>query len=105
MSKKIPSVNWQELRNYTEKFQWTDKQTGLQTTGYNPPKDATFIKRVPYHVRYVTFSGNLEEGNVVTIKVDRRRHQRKVQFVNSNEIRILNDYLIVSVDGTRFIVS
>ena len=54
-------------------------------------------------MRYVTGEGYLEQGEVVTLKVNLRRHQRKVLFVTSGEIRVLRDYLIIEVDGMRIL--
>lgn len=102
MPRQQPELSFQQLRNYTEKFSWEDQTTGLRTTGYNPPADAKLIERVPFFIRFVTQSGILEEGNVVCLKVDLKRHQRMIQFVNSGEIRIACDYLIIEVDGVRF---
>lgn len=98
-----PSQSWQSLRNYMEKFAWRDKSTGLMTTGYNPPQSATEIQRVPFFVRFVTGKGRLEQGNTICLKVNRRTHQRMIQFVPSGEIRWLRDYLVIEVDGTRII--
>ena len=104
MPRNTPSQSFQNLRNYTEKFQWRDKTTNLMTTGYNPPQGAAELSRVPYFIKYVTGKGRLEFGNVITLKVDRRRHQRTIQFVdNPSQIRVVRDYLVIEVDGTRFI--
>lgn len=88
-----------------EKFAWRDKRTGLMTTGYNPPASAADIQRVPFFVRYVTLKGKLETGNCICLKVNRRKHQRMIQFIDSGEIRWLNDYLVIDVDGTRIITN
>lgn len=104
MPRNTPSQSFKNIRNYTEKFQWRDKTTNLMTTGYNPPKGAAELTRVPYFIKYVTGKGRLECGNVITLKVDRRRHQRTIQFVdNPSQIRVVRDYLVIEVDGTRFI--
>ena len=97
-----PTQSFQRLRDYMEKWRWEDPKTHIMTTGYNVPSGALKAERVPVHLCYVTQSGHLEEGNVVCLKVDLRRHQRLVQFVDSGEIRRVCDYLIVSVDGMRF---
>lgn len=103
MPYKQPQQSFQSLRNYTEKFSWIEARTGLRTTGYNPPKGAQEVQRVPFFVRFVTQGGRLEEGNVFCLKVNRRRHQRMIQFVESQEIRILCDYLVIEVDGIRIL--
>ena len=73
------------------------------TTGYNPPQSAADICRVPFHVKYVTGKGRLEEGNAISLRVDRCRHQRTIKFIESGEIHIIRDYLVIEVDGTRVI--
>lgn len=103
MPTRQPTQSWQNLRNYMEKWMWTDARTGLETTGYNVPTNAKNARQVPFHIRFVTKSGNLEDGNVICRKVNRRKHERLIKFVASDEIRRVYDYLIIEVDGTRFI--
>lgn len=103
MPTQQPTQSFQNLRNYTEKWTWTDERTGLKTTGYNVPKGAKDARQVPFHIRFVTKGGVLEEGNVICLKVDRRRHERLIKFVASDEIRRVYDYLVIEVDGTRFV--
>lgn len=86
-----------------EKFTWRDKTTGLMTTGFNPPPDAPECSRVPFHVKYITGTGKVEEGNAISLTVDRRKHQRTIQFVESKAIRTIRDYLVISCDGVRFV--
>ena len=105
MPRTQPTVSFQFLRNYMEKFTWRDKRTGLMTTGYNPPSGAQDIARCPFFVRYVTGKGRLESGNVVCLKVDRRKHLRLIQFVESGLYRYIRDYLVIEVDGTRVITN
>lgn len=98
-----PSISFQELRNHTEKWIWKDPKTGLTVTGYNPPENAKEKQQKPYFVKYVTGRGVLEQGEVITLKVDLRRHQRMVKFVTSGECRWIRDYLIVEVDGMKVV--
>ena len=98
-----PTQSWQFVRHYAEKWQWQDMRTGLLTTGYAPPVNALHKKRIPFNVRYVTLKGIVEQGYCVTLKVKPRAHQRLVQFIDSQAIRWINDYLIIDIDGTRFI--
>lgn len=100
-----PSQSWQSLRNYMEKFSWRDLRTNLLTTGYNPPQSAKEINRVPFFVRYVTGKGILEQGNAICLKVNRRKHLRMIQFIDSQEIRWIRDYLVIEVDGTKIITN
>lgn len=104
MPKKEPTVSYTLLRNYTEQFQWKDSRTGLVRKGFNPPTEgATDVERVPFFIRYLTSGGKVESGNVVCISVQPERAQRKIKFVQSGEIRIVNDHLILEVDGTKFL--
>jgi len=100
-----PRQSWQNIRNYTEKMMWDDPRTGIRTTGFNPPSKAKNISRVPFFIKYVTLSGKLEQGECVTLSLYLARHQRMVQFIHSKEIRWVNDFLIVEVDGVRFVVT
>lgn len=45
------------------------------------------------------------KGEVITLKVDVRRHQRKVKFIRSEQIRVLRDYLIIEIDGFRVVTN
>lgn len=103
--KNHPRQSWQNLRNYTEKFAWDDPRSGIRTTGFNPPQNAKNIARVPFFIRYVTLSGRVEEGECVTLSLNLARHQRMVQFIRSKEIRWVNDFLVIEVDGVQFVVT
>ena len=102
MPTRTPVLSWEQIRNYTEKWEWTDPCTGVKVKGFNPPDKAQGKRHVPYFVRYITSRGVTEQGEVITLKVDTARHQRKVKFTASNQIRIVRDYLIIEVDGVRF---
>lgn len=99
-----PTISFQQIRHLTEKFLW-DSPQGVRITGFNPPRGAKNVTQKPYFVKYVTGKGIVEEGEVITLKVDVRRHQRKVKFVNSNQIRVLRDYLIIEIDGFRVVTN
>lgn len=98
-----PTQSYTELRRYTEKWQWIDPRTGMKTTGYVHPQTARNVERVPFFIKFITKSGHVDQGNCVCLVVDTDRHQRKVQFVESKQIRVVNDILVIEVDGTRFI--
>ena len=100
-----PRQSWQNIRNYTEKMVWDDPRTGIRTTGFVPPAKARNVAHVPFFITYVTLKGKVESGECVTLSLNLARHQRMVQFVNSKEIRWVNDFLIVEVDGVRFITA
>ncbi len=76
--------------------------SGLPTEGYNPPEGVS-SERVPFTVKYITLNGMVESGRVVSLKVIPRKHQRMVMFVDSGEIRWIRDYLVMEVNGTRFV--
>lgn len=90
------------IRNYAEKWSWMD-DNGKTTIGLSIPKGAKRAQRVPFFIKYITKEGNVEQGQVITLSVDTHKLQRKIQFVQSNEIRIARDYLIVQIDKVRFI--
>ena len=98
-----PTQSYTELRRYTEKWQWDDPRTGRRTTGYVHPQTARNVQRMPFYIKFLTKSGHVDAGNCVCLSVDTMRHQRRVQFVESGEIRVVNDVLVFEVDGTRFI--
>lgn len=102
MPTRQPVLSWEHIRNYTEKWSYLDPRTAQRKVSFNPPADAKDKRQVPYFVRYITSRGITEQGEVITLKVDPARHQRKVKFIASNEVRILRDYLIIEVDGVRF---
>lgn len=103
--KNQPRQSWQNIRNYTEKFSWIDPRSGIRTTGFSPPSNAKGLQRIPFFIRYVTLSGKVEQGDCVTLSLNLARHQRMVQFVQSGEIRWVNDNLVIEVDGVRFVVT
>lgn len=103
MPKQQPTVSYTLLRNYTELFQWTDPTTRTIRKGFNPPTEVKDAERVPFFIRYITAGGKVEEGTVTCISAQPERQQRKIKFVQSGEIRIVYDYLVVEVDGTRFL--
>lgn len=104
MPRKNPIVSYTLLRNYTELFQWKEVGTGVHRKGFNPPSEGvTDVERVPFFIRYLTSKGKCESGEVVCISVQPGRAQRKIKFIQSGEIRIVNDHLIIEVDGTRFL--
>lgn len=102
MPRQQPKVSWHHIRNYCEKFSWTDPRSGLVTEGYNPPSGVS-ATRVPFNVKYITVDGNVESGRCVCLKVNRKAHQRMVMFVNSGEIRWIRDYLVMEVNDTLFV--
>lgn len=99
----MPTQSYTNLRAYTEKWQWLDPLTGQRKVGYTPPPTVLRPERVPFYIRFLTKTGHVDEGTCTCLSVDIHRHQRKVQFTESKQIRIVNDILVLEVDGTRFI--
>ena len=91
------------LRQFCEKWQWIDPRSNQLVTGYIHPQTARKVERKPFYIKFLTKTGHVDEGECVCLKVDVLRHQRMVQFVKSKEIRIVNDILVIEVDGIRFI--
>jgi hypothetical protein len=103
MPKQQPVLSWTQIRNYAERWSWADPRTGVKVTGYNVPEEARkSAKQVPYFLRVVTLKGELMEGEVITLKV-LPKHRRLIRFTQSGEIRNIADYLIISIDGIRFV--
>jgi hypothetical protein len=105
MPKQQPVRSWNEIRNYAELFEWRDAKTGVTVRGYNPPggKDGKGVQRVPFHVKYITINGEVEQGLVVCLKVYPELRQRMIQYVESRQIRRIRDYLIMEIDGVRIV--
>lgn len=101
--REIPKQSYTNLRAYTEKWQWIDPRSGNLVTGYVHPQTAIKVERHPFFIKFVTKTGHVDAGNCVCLSVNTLTHQRKVQFVESGEIRVVNDILVLEVDGTRFI--
>lgn len=98
-----PTQSYTNLRVYTEKWSWLDPRSGRRVTGFVHPQTAREVERVSFYIRFLTKTGHVDEGQCVCLSVDPLRHQRKVQFVESKQIRVVNDILVLSVDGIRFI--
>ncbi len=97
-----PILGWEHIRNYAEKWQW--REGAVRKTDYNvPERYRKSARQVPYYIRAVTLKGELIEGEVITLKVFTQEAQRLIKFVNSNEIRRICDFLIIEIDGVRFI--
>ena len=102
MPKNTPVLSWTQIRNYAERWSWTDAKTGVTVRGLNVPDGAKDKQQVPYYLRVVTLKGELMQGEVITLKV-LPKHRRLVRFTQSGEIRNIADYLIISIDGIRFV--
>lgn len=104
MPTRQPTISFQHIRNLCEKWSWIVPGTALRTVGFNvPPEAQSTARQVPFFVKYVTGQGIYEQGEVISLKVNTRTHQRLVKFTASNECRWLRDYLIIEIDGIRVI--
>ena len=103
MPTQTPSVSYQQIRNYAERFDWIDRRSGEPQTGHNPPADALKVVRHPFFVRYISGEGKVAEGMVTCIHVDARRRMRRIRYVSSGEVRWVRDALIIAIDGTHFV--
>ena len=105
MARVKPIMSWQDLRNVCEVFEWTDERTGVRVRGHNPPggMDGKGVVRVPFHVKYITGKGEVEQGIVVCLKVYPEKRQRMIQFTQSKQIRRIRDYLVMEVNGVRVV--
>lgn len=102
MPKNVDKISYTMIRMYAEKFEYTDRK-GVRRMDFNPPRDAADVKRVPFYIKYITRDGKVEEGRVECISVDPFRKQRKIRYLESGEIRVVRDYLVVEIDGVKFI--
>lgn len=100
-----PRMSWDMIRNYAELYQYTDPQTGRQRTSFNPPQGVKDKRQVPYHLTYITSEGRVESGQVITLKVYPRLRQRMVRFTDSGAIRRVRDYLVIEINGVRFVTT
>ena len=103
MKMNSATISWQQIRGLTEQWTWRERRTGLQRSGFNPPQDAVKPTQKPYYMRAITSKGEVISGQVITLKVYTREHQRMVKFCESNQIRRIRDYLILEIDGIRVI--
>lgn len=101
--KTKPTQSYTELRRFVEKWQWIDPLTGQRKVGYVHPQTAIKPERVQFYIKFLTKTGHVDEGICVCTSVNTERHQRRVRFVESGETRVVNDILVLEVDGTRFI--
>lgn len=102
MPRTQPIVSFQRIREFAERFTWTDPVTSQPREGYNPPKGALHVNRKPFHIKFLTESGKLIEGDCITLRVNTSLHTRDVMFVNSREVRQVSDLFIIEIDGVRF---
>ena len=85
MPKNVEKLSYNLIRMYAENFEYTDRN-GIRKKGF----------------KYITKDGVVEEGTVECISVDAFRKQRKIRYIESGEIRVVRDYLVVEIDGVKF---
>lgn len=105
MPRRTPEVSYTQIRNYAERWVWTDATTGRIREGVDPPATATDRSRKPFHLKAITKDGRIIEGDVVTLNVRPygATTLRDVKFVTSGEVRMIDDNRIIYIDGIRFI--
>ena len=109
MPTKNPVLSWTQIRNYAERWSYEVPGTcgadgkPIRTVSFNVPEEARkSARQVPYFLRVVTLKGELMQGEVITLKV-LPKHRRLIRFTASGEIRNIADYLVISIDGIRFV--
>lgn len=124
MPKSRPILDYSQIRNYTERFQWIDPITGQHVVGLNPPDNAIEKSHVPFSITFITEDGMPYRGRAVCIGVNTAQRSRRLQFIEEaylqmpgfndrqrremfkfiakGEIRQVSDILIFEVDGVRF---
>lgn len=105
MPRKSPETSYTHIRDYAERWTWRDPLSGVLQEGFDPPSNARDKQRKPFHIVAITKDGRRIEGDVVTLNVRPygATTLRDVKFVQSGEVRMVDDQRIVSIDGVRFI--
>lgn len=61
---------------------------------------------VPFRIKYACLNGEVIEGkNCVTTSVDVRKKTRNIMFLDSGQVRMLHDVLILEVNDTKIVVN
>lgn len=127
MPTKQPILDYSQIRNYAERWQWLDTQSGRTETGFNPPVNAVNAQRVPFSITFLTEEGMPYKGRAVCIGVNAAQRSRRLQFIeeaylqmpgftdrqrremfkyiSKGEVRQVADILILEIDGVRFSAS
>lgn len=124
MPKRMPVLDYSQIRNYAERWEWIDFHTGQHETGFNPPPDAVDPHHIPFSITFLTEEGMPYKGRAVCIGVNTAQRTRRLQFIeeaylqmpgftdrqrremfkfiSKGEIRQVSDLLILTIDGVRF---
>lgn len=124
MPTKQPILDYSQIRNYAERWQWLDPQSGRTETGFNPPAHAVDKQHVPFSITFFTEDGMPYKGRAVCIGVNSEQRSRRLQFVEEaylqmpgftdrqrremfkyipkGDVRQVSDILILEIDGVRF---
>ena len=107
MPRTAPVVSYTQIRNYAEKFSWLDPKTKRRVVGYEVPKDAIDLQRVPFHIKWITLKGKTMEADAITLEVNTGLHMRNLgvldQEGNTHGDGIwVYDMFILEIDGVRF---
>lgn len=124
MPTKRPILDYSQIRNYAERWEWLDPHSGQTVTGFNPPAHAITPHHVPFSITFLSEDGMPYRGRAVCIGVNAAQHTRRLQFIDEaylqmpgytdsqrreqfkfipkGDIRQVSDLLIVEIDGVRF---
>ena len=94
--------HYDHIRDYAERWQWTDPQTHQLVTGYDPPESAPDAHRLPFHIKALTKKGELIDDRAVCLSVDTRLHLRTLRVESRPYPIDVYDSLIIEIDGIQF---
>ena len=122
-----PTLDYSQIRNYAERWQWIDPHSGQTVTGFNPPSGAVDKHHVPFSITFLSEDGMPYKGRAVCIGVNTAQRSRRLQFLEEaylqmpgftdrqrremfkfipkGEVRQVSDILILEIDGVRFSAS
>lgn len=106
-----PTLSFEHIRDYAERWTWLDPKTGQHETGYNAPPHAVEVHHLPFSFKALTTDGELITGRAICTEVNTYRHTRRIMFTEDDpkgghqkgDFRWLTDSLIVEIDGVRFV--
>lgn len=85
-----PILSYTRIREYAERWSWTDPATNIQITGYDPPKNAIDPQHVPFLITFLTEDGIPYRARVICVGVNTATHSRRLRFLTEGRIHLLN---------------